>query len=348
MVAVAGIRRLAVAALLAALVACDGGGPEAPPADAALPDYALPEGSLHPMPFGDVHAFLEAEGIAGSTEDLAFVDDRLVIGVRGGLATLDPSGDASLMELSEPLGGSVLGVAVDAAGDLWVCDPDNGALRRVAPDGTVSTALDGLDAPNYVAVGRDGHVYVSDPCAGELIRFDPAAGEVVARHPFDLPAEGGPNGFAFGPDGRLYLVTENTALLCGHGDVDLTAPIAGLYALTLTADGFGAREAVLEGIGLFGDGVAFDVAGNLYYVADTQKDFKLEESAVWVLPAGEPEPRKLLAAADRIFANLAFGAAPFGETTLYISLLTLPGFAPPEARGVERVEVGIPGRPLLP
>ena len=55
----------------------------------------------------------------------------------------------------------------------------------VAPNGKVTTVLtdDGtepLEAPNYVALDRDGRVYLSDPCAAKLIRFDPSSGLVDA------------------------------------------------------------------------------------------------------------------------------------------------------------------------
>ena len=329
----------------------DAGGSDAAggEADAATPE---PDGALGPPMelledevFGDVEGFLGE--VRGSTEDLAFDGDRIIIGVPGGLASVDAEGTVSdFGALNAELGGSVLGVALDADGGLYVCDPDNGALRYIV-DLDVATVIDGLDAPNYVAVGPDGDVYVTDPCAGELIRYDPDAGEVIARHAFDLPAEGGPNGVAFGPDGSLWGVTENTALLCNHADtVELTAPIAKLFRMEITADGFGARETIVDNIGLFGDGIAFDVQGNVYYIADTTEGVMLDESQVWVLPVGSETPTKILVAGEGgIYANLAFGTGPFGETTLYLSMLAFPGFA--TERGLRRVEVGIPGLPLL-
>ncbi len=297
--------------------------------------------------FGEVQAFFDAEGTRGSTEDLAFVDEHIVLGVDQGLLRVDAEGMVSQISVSgAPLGG-VLGVALDAEGALWIADSDNGALERVDSEGVVSTALDGLDGPNYVAIGPDGHVYVTDPCAGEVIRYDPVAEEVVARHTFDLPTEGGPNGIAFDANGRLWGVTESTALLCNHGDtVELTAPIAVLFALDVTEAGFGERENVIESIGLFGDGIAFDAENNLYYVADTTEGLMLQESAIWVLPEGEATPTKLLVAGERaLFANLAFGSEAFGPTTLYLAMLAFPGFA--DERGLRRVEVGIAGLPLL-
>ncbi|MEW6271272.1 MAG: hypothetical protein AB1689_18480, partial [Thermodesulfobacteriota bacterium] len=39
---------------------------------------------------------------------------------------------------------------------------------------------------------------------------------------------------------------------------------------------------------------------------------------------------------------------PFGDETLYVALLAVPPFTPADARGAERIAVGIPGLPLLP
>jgi sugar lactone lactonase YvrE len=206
-----------------------------------------------------------------------------------------------------------------------------------------------LQSPNYVALDARGRIYLSDPCLGVLLRYDPAADMVDATADFDLPAEGGPNGLAFDAEGRrLYVATENTGLLCLHTFVPLTEEIAGLFAFDVSEAGFGARETVLARFALFGDGVAFDVEGNLYVIFDTQANFMLEESAVWVLPAGESEPAKFVAASNHVLANLAFGTGAFGETTLYIARLAVPPFTAPETRGAERIPVGIRGLAVPP
>ena len=310
---------------------------------------------LAPEPFGDVNGYLAAQGIDGSTEDLAFSPDgRLVMGVPGGIIYLDAGGEISAAALSgDPLEGP-LGMAYDAGGKLWVADLGGKALRKVSPEGVVTTVITGdgqqeLQGPNYVAVGPRGRIFLSDPCLGEVIMVEPSTGEVIGLLSFDLGTQGGPNGFAFAPGReKLYLATENTALLCRQGGIPPNAPLAGLFVVEVDEEGFGQIEPVATEMGLFGDGMAFDAEGNLYVIFDRESGGRLTESTVWVLPAGGGELVPFLSVQDRVLANLAFGQGDFGEGTLYIALLAVPPFTAAEARGAERFEVNIPGLPLLP
>lgn len=300
-------------------------------------------------PFGDVHAFLDAEGQTESTEDLTFTSAGLLMGAPGGLLHVTPDGMTSRFLMSDDL-SRVWGFAAGPGGVLWAVDAGNGRMVRILADGSVEQALttDGMQAlagANYVALDGEGRVYLSDPCLGEIIRLDPATDE-IAVHRFDLLTEGGPNGMALSPDGMsMYVATENTGLLCRHGDVPLQDPIAGVYVFDI--DDFGSHTPVVEGIGLFGDGLAFDVEGNLYVVVDREENFMLTQSAVVVIPAGETTPIDFLVAGGRqVFANVAFGTGAYGTGTLYIALLAVPGFGDPDSRGLERFEVGIAGLPL--
>lgn len=300
-------------------------------------------------PFGDVPGFLAAAGIDGSTEDLVFLGDTVRMGAPGGMLTIDSGGVADWVSLTGDAVQRGWGLAAEPSGTIWMVDADAQTLLRVSPAGEVSTVLTeyegvAFDGLNDVEVGPDGKVYVSDPCLGRLFRYDPAKKVVDAVHDFDLPTEGGPNGFAFDAEGRMVVSTENTSILCGHtATVAIEASLASLYRIELSEAGFGARTVLAEGLGVFGDGVTFDADGNVYVIIDTLDGLALGESAVWVLPASGGPAQKLVVADGVLYANLAFGRGAFGETTLYLALLQIPVFTGPESRGLQRVELGIAG-----
>lgn len=293
--------------------------------------------------FGRVHDYMETAGLLGSTEDLAFgPDDQLVIGVPGALLALDPSGAIARIETTGATLDKPLGLAFDDSGRLWIADVDAEAVVRMERDHHLVTVATGFGerhfaGPNDIAVAP-GRVFVSDPCMRSVFSFDHDGTPLGA---VDLTfTRGGPNGVAVAPDGALWVTTENLGLFCKPEGVDTLASVAGLYRVPVAADGsFGAPEAIATDIALFGDGLTFDGAGNLYAIFDTVKDGLLDESIVYVLRPGERTLRRGLAARGRIWANLAFGRGRFGES-LYLALLAVPFFTDPTARGVERALVG--------
>jgi streptogramin lyase len=91
-------------------------------------------------------------------------------------------GPAVRAEMNLPLALAVHG------GDLYVADSDNGRVRRVDPNGTITTVAgngqddegDGglatatsLDGPDNIAVGRDGTLYIADRLADRVRRVTP-------------------------------------------------------------------------------------------------------------------------------------------------------------------------------
>ncbi|MFM7536111.1 MAG: LamG-like jellyroll fold domain-containing protein [Acidimicrobiales bacterium] len=66
------------------------------------------------------------------------------------------------------------GLGLDAAGNVYVGDAGNGALRRVTPAGVVSTVATGLSWPGGVAVAVDGTVFVDEHLGYRVRRVSPA------------------------------------------------------------------------------------------------------------------------------------------------------------------------------
>ena len=54
------------------------------------------------------------------------------------------------------------GVAVDAAGDVFVADTGHNAVKEVLPGGTINTIGSGFNSPIGVAVDAAGDVFVAD------------------------------------------------------------------------------------------------------------------------------------------------------------------------------------------
>jgi sugar lactone lactonase YvrE len=101
------------------------------------------------------------------------------------------------------------GVAVDAAGHIYVADTGNGAVRVIAPDGAVSTIATGVGQPIGVAVAAGGAVFVAD-ARGRIL-------EIMASGALRTVA-GGRRGFAdgAGADARFRAPAGIAAGAPGH------------------------------------------------------------------------------------------------------------------------------------
>jgi gluconolactonase len=82
-------------------------------------------------------------------------------------------------------GGFLLGLAIDGAGCVYVCDPGNGCVQRVSPDGAAERFGQPIAFPNYPVFDAHGRLWVSDSggweeTRGGVMRIDPdGAGERV-------------------------------------------------------------------------------------------------------------------------------------------------------------------------
>ena len=80
------------------------------------------------------------------------------------------SGDnasALLAQLDSPTG-----LAVDAAGTLYICDTGSAKIRKVTRDGTITTLASGVGPCRGIAVDSAGFVYWTVPAAHVVLRVD--------------------------------------------------------------------------------------------------------------------------------------------------------------------------------
>jgi sugar lactone lactonase YvrE len=116
----------------------------------------------------------------------------------GGQGFGGDGGPATRAQLDRPHG-----LAVAADGTVYFGDTFNNRIRKVAPDGTISTVAVGLGTPNDVTLAPDGALYATDYGNNRIVRI--GTGGVVTQ----VASADGPNSVAVAPDGTVY-ATERT------------------------------------------------------------------------------------------------------------------------------------------
>ncbi|MBI3414564.1 MAG: immunoglobulin domain-containing protein [Verrucomicrobia bacterium] len=179
---------------------------------------------------------------------------------------------------------SLIGVAVDSAGNVYVADQSNSTIRKVTPAGVVTTlaglagsngSADGTGSAarfNYpldVVVDSAGNVYVADSDNGTIRKVTPA-GEVTtlaglagsfgsADGTGSAARFNAPTGVAVDSTGNVYVTDELNHIIrkvTPSGEVTTLAGLAGSFG---SADGTGSAARFQQP-----NGVAVDNVGNVY------------------------------------------------------------------------------------
>jgi sugar lactone lactonase YvrE len=191
-------------------------------------------------------------------------------------------GPALEATLQEPVG-----IAFDAAGNLYFADRDNHAVRKVDASGIILTVAgtgepgysgDGgpavaaqLERPQDVAVDEGGNLYITDSVNNRIRRVD-IAGTITT---FAGTGESGYSGDG-GPATDAMLANPVEVVIARSGEVyfssddnhavrkvdanGIISTVAGTGEPGFAGDGGPATEAQLQ----FPSGIVFDGAGNLY------------------------------------------------------------------------------------
>lgn len=180
------------------------------------------------------------------------------------------------------------GIALDSHGNLYIADTMNHRVRRVTPDGIISTfagtgehGYDGdggpaakakLSWPNGIAIDRSDVLYFTESMNNTVrkINTDGVITSVVGqpgvgpRNPVSPLAS--PRGIALGPDGAIYIADRNHARTARIDPSRTVTTIAG-EGVNRGAPSTGDGGSALAAVVFYPMAVAFNPQGNLLIAA---------------------------------------------------------------------------------
>jgi len=210
---------------------------------------------------------------------------------------------------------TLVGLAFDAGGDLWVASQDDSLLIELASAGLTGSGsaaartvirprAGSLSGPTSLAFDAAQRLWVANRSNGTLVRFDPAelaAGGAVEPAVI-LSGLGRPTSIAFDAAGSLWVSDDRANTLVRYSAAQLAASGSPAPAVVLSS----AANSLVKPSGL-----AFDASGTLW-VANTNSESLAGFSPDQLAVSGSPEPRVVLSPSDDSVTQpvgLAFDAA---------------------------------------
>lgn len=209
-----------------------------------------------------------------------------IIAGDGGTGT-PTAGPAISSHLSDPTG-----VAVDAAGNVYIADQNNGVVEQVTPGGTLSViagngtsalpipgpATDSpIGAPSGVTFDADGNLYIGDNYACVVDEVTPGgtltviAGNGTYGNLTPGPATSSslpsPWGLAVDSSGDVYISSEGTGMVSKVTPAGELSIVAGNGTYGTTIFGIPATDSPIG----YAEGVAVNADGT-FYIADSNNN----------------------------------------------------------------------------
>jgi len=217
-----------------------------------------------------------------------------VLGTAAGNGTQGNSGDGGPARSAEL--GRPYGLAFDNVGNLYIADTLSNSVRKVTPEGIISTyfKMPNSGVPTGLAVDSAGDLYIADQQNSLILKVSSGgtattvAGTSTAGFSGDGDAAAsaqlnGPTGVAVDASGNLYIAdTLNNRVRKVSSDGIITT-VAGNGSLSYSGDGGPATSAQLNGP----QGLAADHSGNVF-IADfgNNRVRKISSSGIITTVAG--------------------------------------------------------------
>jgi sugar lactone lactonase YvrE len=277
------------------------------------------------------------EGIAFGRDGAMYVS----LAPRGEVRRFAEDGSSSLVFAVDPgtTGLGILGLAADRNGALYAAVPSTAPSAhgvwafRSEEEATRLPGSEQIVFPNAIALDGRGTLYVTDSILGAIWRIrDGHGAEIWLRHE-SLEGLAEINPFPLGANGIAY---DGSRLLVANTEKRQVVEIP------IEASGEPGTPRVVQvfGPGAYLDGVALDVAGNLYIAAAGRSE---------VVRLDRADEVALVAVAEdglSLPASLAFATRGTARRTLYVTNFSLPPLVPVPTPSVVAVDVPLPGPPL--